>query len=243
MLYQPVCKRLLTILMLIFSSLMLTAQVNVGHFNDIGVNRGSDGVFVTSSFIVGYRINNNSFSTIVSTRPIGNNSSFITDYNIAYTRHMTIRDHPVDGSLFFLRNNNSRITFESNLGGIFDITTRYTVHKLGVGWRSYSYTRSAADEYSIDDNDVSLNDLRLYALLGAFIKPVGNRWNVGLILTNIDKVRVNNTILPSIVIRGEYEILPNLELYVEPCYNVAGLTTLCLANYGFFFRTGISWSI
>jgi hypothetical protein len=77
---------------------------------------------------------------------------------------------------------------------------------------------------------------------GYYLKKDDDLWNAGLSLTNIDHFYISQETNTILCLQGFYKPGSQVSLFAESWYKTSGAPNLAINYFGFFFRTGITWT-
>jgi len=222
---------------------LLQGQIGFDFFNDVGANNSSNGLYLKSGALSNFKIDKNRLELGLQNELFGPNENLFNAFRISYSRTLFVYDKAFETKVFYISNLFSGILFERNAGFVLEWKSNHIENALGLDFRRYGYTQKTADQYQIEQDHRFEDSWKLIYHLGGYIKPLENRWNIGLILSNIDHFTVANTTLPAITVRGQYLATPGVDLFFETWFKSTGLASISFNPYGLFMRTGISWKL
>ena len=85
---------------------------------------------------------------------------------------------------------------------------KHFTFKLGTEFRTYHITQKASEEYDIESNKNLHENWNIMYLAGYNLKPIDNKWNIGIAITNIDYFLINQDINPMLYLQGKYRVTP-----------------------------------
>jgi hypothetical protein len=222
----------------------LIAQPALLFYADAGENVVSQGLFLKSAIFGQFKYGKNMAESGFQIDLKSNNKSVFSGYRIDVSREIQIKDKPIELHAFFFRTPFSGILHETNWGPFLKIKRKHFEMAIGTNFRTYSFSRKAVKEYSINKNDAKIHEV--FNIIYAFsynLKPPDNPWNVGLTVTDIDYFSINQETNPMFNMHGFYKLSLPVRLYLEAWYKIAGASNLDVNYFGFYFRTGILWDI
>jgi hypothetical protein len=228
----------------IFSaSMSLEAQGQLSSFIDVGENNVSEGYYVKSSLVGNYQFGKTNISAGAQLNLKNAAESVFSGTYFKVSREIKIKTFPFDVEGLFLYTPFSKLIHESNLGLVAIVDRTHFTWKLGTNFRTYRIRNEAAETYDIESNRSLHENWNIMYLFGYRLKPIDNKWNVGISLTNIDYFLINQETNPMVYLKGSFEIKPKLKLYTEYWYKSAGSLNISANSFGAFIRAGIIWKI
>lgn len=219
------------------------AQLHLTAYLDGGSNNVSDGFYLKSSVIGGFRFGATRVEAGSSQNLVSNRSGFFSGFSASLSRELAIRrfDFEIQGLFMYIPF--SELVHESDLGMLVKTESDHFRFKLGTGFRTYRLTQKAVDDHNVLSDRYLRENLNILYLVGYNLKPPDSDWNIGLSLTNIDHFLISQESNPMVFIRAVYELSLPFTLYAESWYKGAGSLNISANHFGFFFRTGIIWRL
>lgn len=223
----------------------IRAQVQLESYFDVGSNNVSEGVFIKNIYRGNYQYQKYSIESGLQFDWFSNNPNTLTGVDIIGSREFLVNNFTFDAKGFFMLNRFSDIAHETNWG--VKLETKILDHfvcALGTNFKSYKINSNARDEYNIGKSNSTLNEnFNLLYLLSAYLKPHTHKWNIGVSITNIDYYIINQSTNPVFNLQGNYNVKPQLNLFMEAWYKQAGILNINANYFGYFFRGGVKWEI
>lgn len=221
----------------------LEAQIRLGAYIDAGDNNVSDGFYCKTALSGSYQLGRNRVEGGCQFDLKSNSTNFLTGTILNFTREFSVKDFDFEIQGLFMDNFFSELVHELDWGALAIIERKHFTCKLGTEFRTYHITRQASEDYDIESNKNLHENWNIMYLLGYNLKPIDNKWNVGISITNIDHYLINQEINPMFYLRGKYDISSPLTLFAESWYKSAGMLNISATYFGFFIRTGLIWEL
>jgi hypothetical protein len=172
------------------------------------------------------------------------NTVRISGVELAVSRDIKLKQFPATIKAFYLMNIVSEYFYESNAGLTLDLKGwNHLGLSVGNNLKTFTYTSLAMDEFQLSATNRRFTEyFNLIYDLTAYLKPIGNEWNLGISLTNIDQYVLNQSTNPMFILGSNFSIKPGLTMNVDIGYKRAGIMNISAHHFGYFVRTGISWS-
>ena len=241
--YLIVIKRVCFAIFCFISGINVMAQPRITAFTDLGQNNVSDGLFIKATGLAAYQFSKYRIETGFQLDIKSNNENVFTGINVNALREFSLGKFSFEMDGFFVWTPYSGILRETNLGLMLNHNRRHFAFTIGTNFRTYAFTNKAIDNYELNGNTKIHENWNLMYLIGYYIKPIDNPWNIGLNITNIDHFLINQETNPEFNLRAIYTVKPPIRLFVESWYKSAGSLNLYVNHFGFFFRSGIIWNI
>jgi len=236
-------KHIFLLLAIILVAESADAQLNAGAYLDAGKINISDNAVVKTALVADYQLGKVSIATGGQFELSGPSPNVFTGFYLQGGYEVSIKNFPFDVEGLFLLNPYSDIIHEWNLGVLLNAEQPHFTYRLGTNFRKYYITGDAQDEYEIEEGNSLYEKWNLIYLLGYTLKPRGHHWNVGITATNIDYFLINQETNPMIYLRGSYAISDPISVYLETWYKSAGTFNISSNTFGYFFRTGVIWTL
>lgn len=115
---------------------------------------------------------------------------------------------------------------------------------LGINRRIYRLSRKAGkNENTSGYESPIIEEWNLMYSVGFLLKPVENRWNLKLTVTDYDRFLIEQETNPMVSLRFDYKLSEPLSLYSELWYKSAGLLNIKVNYFGTSFRIGALWEL
>lgn len=238
-----ILKYFLFTIFIFLTSMSLEAQVQLSSFIDAGKNNVSEGYYVKSTLAGNYQFGKTNISAGVQLNLKNAVGSVFSGTYFKVSREIKIKTFPFDVEGLFLYSPFSNLIHETNLGLLAIVDRSHFTCKLGTNFRTYHIRDEAAEKYDIESNRSLHENWNIMYLFGYRLKPIENKWNVGISLTNIDYFLINQETNPMVYLKGCFEIKPKLKLYTEYWYKSAGSLNISANSFGAFIRAGIIWKV
>jgi hypothetical protein len=230
-------------LICILQGMDLSAQFRTSSFADLGQNVSSEGLFIKIADLTSYQLGKNKLEGGVQIDLLSNTYRFFSGFNFNFSREWSIKSFPIETRAFFILTPFSDILRESNWGILFGIYRDHFTIKIGTEFRTFAYNHHAENSYDVDKGTRIHENWNIMYSFSGYVKPIDNKWNIGLSLTNADHFIINQEINPFLNLRFDYKFNSTLQAYCETWYESAGALNLDVNYFGFFIRTGIIWDI
>ena len=145
---------------------------------------------------------------------------------------------------FIILTSPSDILLETDWGIRAIMSGSHFEMSLGSDFRSFRLRKQYLDDHDVSDKSVKFHEI--YNIIYSFsyqLRPRGSNWNIGLALTNTDHFMIYQETNPEICLSGLYNFSSRVGVFAQAWYKSAGVTNLVPNNFGFIFRTGITWKI
>ena len=231
------------LLILLLVPLLLPAQWEFSTHFDAGEHNASNGLYVRNGSSAAYEFGETKFTGRMQIDLKSSLPYVLTGVAFDISHAFRVGEFPLSASGFFMYNRFSELLFETAGGLLAHIERDHFHAKLGTGFRSFRLT-PAAIEITGEDSDPALSEnWNMVYSLGYQIKPADHPWNAGIALTNLDHFLMNQETNPMLYVHGNYEVIPDLDLFMEAWYKHAGVFNISANYFGFFFRTGVIWNL
>ncbi len=236
---------LISLLVVLTSFPRIKAQLTVNSFLELGETNISEGIYLTNGYRSLYQYQRFLIEAGIVTNLSDVDSVGISGVDLALSADVKLKSKPIRVRIFYLMNFVSEYLHESNTG--FTLEMREWKHlglRVGNNIKTYTYNRLATNEFGISQKDRRFSEyINLLYDVSAYLKPIGNEWNLGIACTNTDQYVFNHATNPMLIIRSSYELSPHLSLEMNIGYKRAGIMNISAHHFGYFLRTGINWSL
>ncbi len=221
----------------------LKAQGQITGYFDAGSVNTSEGLFIRTGVLGGYTYRKTTLSAGCLFDLKSPSAKFFTGSVLNLTQEFSIKKFPLEVQGLFMYNPFSNLVHEINWGLLVNIKRNHFAFRLGTSFRTYSLSKSAEEEYDLEDHEKVHENWNLVYFLQYQLKPEDHHWNIGIALTDIDHFMIRQETNPMVYLNGKYKLQEQLTLYAEAWYFSAGNFNLAANYFGFFFRTGLLWNI
>jgi hypothetical protein len=235
-------KKIPVTLVFILVSLTSAAQHEVTFYTDLGCNNASCGRYIKTAALSGYRTKKNSFEAGIQTDVI--EKIRVSGISLSASQVYWIKRIPLEIEGFISLTNPSELLIETDWGVKAIMSRNHFEMFLGTDFRSFRLTKQYPDNYETGGKSLKFHEV--YNIIYSFsyqLRPRGSNWNIGAALTNVDHFMIYQETNPEILLNGSYNFNSRISIYTQVWYKSAGVTNLVPNNYGFIFRTGITWKI
>jgi len=225
-------------IVLLVSELGLCAQPGLTLYNETGKNISSQNLIIKSAAFVNLSSGKTSLEAGLQFDHKSINNNSFTGFSVSTTRSFSIKGTPVSINGFFIQTRPTNILNETNWGALLSLRHNRFEMSIGTNFRTLAITNKAFPEF--DDSRIH----EVYNIMYSFsyyLKPVDEKWNSGLTLTNIDNFVINQETNPFMKLHTNWNIDSRFTLYAEACYKISGASNLEVNYFGFYLRTGITW--
>lgn len=239
-------KNNLLIFVLLFALLLpclLPAQWQFSVQADAGEHNASEGFYLRTSAAAEYCLAGTRLGAALQFELRGNVPKIWSGMNLSLNQELQIRDFPFELGAFFLYKPYSDLQYENNWGLLTQTNYRHFHFMLGNGFRAFRLTRQAIQDYPEGAGTVIRENWNLIYRIGYDLKSKDNPWNAGLAVTNMDRFLMNQETNPMLLLHGNMELVPGLDLFGEFWYKQAGVFNISANYFGFFFRMGALWEL
>jgi hypothetical protein len=220
----------------------LMAQSQVSAYTDLGWNNVSDGLFIKTAGLAQYQFGKYEAGAGIQIDLKSNNKNVLSGYNFYLSRNCMIKNFPLEVQSFFLLTPFSDILRETDWGFLLNIKLNHVTISAGTNFRTTSFTKNISS-YELDTKNKFREPWNLMYSFSYYLKPLDNPWNLNLSITDIDNFVISQESNPVINLRASCELSSRLNLFVESWHRSSGVFNLSKNNFGFYFRTGITWNI
>lgn len=220
------------------SGQLLNAQLNVKSYAEIGSNN-ANGLNLKSSLSGNYEYKEFILGFGSELDFLGTTEKFLSANKVNFSKKLTLEKSTYTINTFLLQNAFSDYVQEFNWG-VF--TERYWDHfalTIGTSFRIYHLNNP---DYEGTKANVYENWNLIYDL-HYMLKPLGNDWNAGIGIRNMDHFLINQETNPFVYLDGKYALNKKFELNGNITYKSAGLFNLSVNYFGFFTRFGLIWKL
>jgi hypothetical protein len=224
-----------------FASMELKAQPALSIYTDFGSSNVSRGTYQKAAALTCFNKGENTIEAGFQTEIRNQNNSGFSGFSMKASRKMMVKHLPVEIQGFYMWLNPAGMLVETNWGAQLMMRQKHMEMSAGTNFRTFSF-KSLSEEGGNQSHKLH----EVYNMMYSFtyyLKPSGEKWNIGLTLTNADHFMINQETNPLLNLCGSYRINSHAGLYIESWYKTAGLTNLVANNFGLFVRTGIVWNL
>jgi hypothetical protein len=218
------------------------AQPGITVFNDFGCNNVSCGCYFKTAALAGYMTEKNSIEAGIQADIIEN--ARFSGFTLNASQVYWINNLPVEIRGFYTLTSPSQILIETDWGIKAMVSRSHFEIFIGADFRSFRLRKQYLEDHDVSGKSLTFHEI--YNIIYSFsyqLRPRGSNWNIGLALTNADHFMIYQETNPEIYLSGLYNINRRVSLFAQAWYKSAGVTNLVPNNYGFIFRTGITWKI
>jgi len=223
-------------------SIITSAQPQVTFFTDFGGNNASPGLYFKTAALAGFRTKKNSIEAGIQTDII--DQARFSGFTLNASQVYWIKNLPVEIQGFYTLTCPSEILIENDWGIKAIMGRSHFEMFLGTDFRSFRLRKQFLDDHDVRRESLKFHEI--YNIIYSFsyqLRPRGSNWNIGLALTNADHFMIYQETNPELYLAGLYNLNTRVSVYAQAWYKSAGITNLVPNNYGFIFRTGITWKI
>ena len=212
--------------------------------SEIGKNNVSNGYFIKTASILEVALNKKNYISGGVQIDIKNDfDQKFTGSFIMYSRNFSIKKFHFGMDGFYMYNPFSKLFYETNWGIIFKTQRKHFIYKLGTSFRKYSISRKAINDNNIKGNTQISENWNIMYLLQYNLKPIRNKWNIGVSLTNIDYFIINQETNPVIYMQAKYKFNKPLTVFLEVWHKSAGSLNISVNHFGYLIRSKLLWNI
>jgi hypothetical protein len=229
-------------LLLLLVSLSLPAQPGITFFTDFGCNNASCGLYVKTGALAEYRTKKNRIEAGIQA-DITENARF-SGFCLNASQLYWIKNLSVEIQGFYTRLIPSEVLTENDWGIKAIMSRSHFEMSLGTDFRSFRLRKQFLNDHNVSGTRLKFHEV--YNIIYSFryqVRPRGSNWNIGIAITNEDHFMIYQETNPEICLNGLYNVNSRICVYAQAWYKSAGVTNLVPNNYGYIFRTGITWKI
>jgi len=153
-------------------------------------------------------------------------------------------EHALRPSLIVMNNYYNTTVNVRDLAILTDYEKTHFSYTLGLDFKTYSYNNKALVEYNIEAENRKLSEnWNLIWAIQYFLKPLGNKWNISLAITNIDDYLINQETNPFFKLSGYYDVNEKISLFGMFVYKNSGSFNLSSNHFGYQIKCGLRWKI
>lgn len=221
------------------------AQTEFQSMFDFGQNNVSYRPYLQNIYSGSYQRENYKIEAGLQFDWISRNPYTLSGIDIAGSGDFTIKNFPFTAKSYFLLNRFSPVLFETNWGIKGETKVlEHMVIELGLNFRSYQLKSWYKEEFGVDQSNRNLKEnFGLTYNLTANIKPHDHYWNLGFSVTNIDYFTINQSTNPVFNLKGHYDLNENWSFMLQAWYMQAGMLNIYAGYFGYFFRTGVKYTL
>jgi hypothetical protein len=219
------------------SAFRLPAYMELGH------NNISDGISLKTAFLPTYEFGKYSAQAGVRFDIVSNNENVLSGFSFMGSRSFMIRSFPLDVKGLFIRTGYSGVIHENKWGLLLNTSTKHFRFGLGTSFRTLALNKNEAADLNDTVNTSIHENWNMLYQFSYYIKPVGNKWNIDLSVTNIDYFNISQETNPILKLGALYNVSPPVTIFIDSGYQSAGIINMNIEYFGFFFKTGIIWNI
>lgn len=231
------------IIIIVLASSWAGAQPYVGLNLDFGDNNVSEGIYLKSGFHGSYNWEKYRSRGGFQLNLKSDNRSVFSGMYLIGARKFWINEFDFDANVLFVYAPFSELLQETNWGVYLSLERKHFRFKLGTGFRTYSFTNNAADNFDIDKDMKMHENWNLLYTISYYIMKPDTKWNLGFNITNLDNFVVYQETNPVYNIEALYKISAPITLYLQPWYQASGSFNLNVNYFGFFVRGGVIWNL
>lgn len=230
--------------MVLIPEMGVRAQFVLQSYLEVGETNVSEGIYLKNGYRGQYHYDRFLLEAGLLAELNRSNTVRISGVELAVSRDIKLKQFPTTIKAFYLMNIVSEYFYESNAGLTLDLKGwNHLGLSVGNNLKTFTYTSLAMDEFQLSATNRRFTEyFNLIYDLTAYLKPIGNEWNLGISLTNIDQYVLNQSTNPMFILGSNFSIKPGLTMNVDIGYKRAGIMNISAHHFGYFVRTGISWS-
>lgn len=208
----------------------------------IGENNISEGPFINTSLWADYQQNALTLETAVLLNVHQTQAAFPKAIMLRAAKDTVLSAFPFTLKANYLLLPAVKNLRESNINLIASKQLNYFTASLGFNFKTYTYTKEASENYSIEERRFHENWSLLYDLNYTYY-PTSKRWQLGVHLTNYDDFIYNQDMNPYFRLKSTYKIRDSLSAILEANYIKSGIFNSSSNSYAYYFKTGIKWHV
>lgn len=224
-----------------FAGLEAKAQFVLSIYTDFGSNNVSRGTYAKTAALTCYTTGKNTIEAGFQTEIKNRNNSGFSGFSMKASSTIMIKHLPLEIQGFYIWLNPVGMLVETNWGAQLVMRQKQLEMSIGTNFRSFSLKR--INEEELNQNKRIHEIYNMMYSLSYYLKPTGEKWNIGVTLTNVDHFMINQETNPLLNLCGLYKISSHAGIYIQSWYKTAGLTNLVPNKFGLFLRTGIVWNL
>ncbi|MDD3741500.1 MAG: hypothetical protein PHH30_09680 [Bacteroidales bacterium] len=220
------------------------AQFKIEVFTGIAVNPVDRPCLISAGLSPGYEYKNFSMDYAMDFNINHRDNKAINAFatNLAYK--INVKNNPLKFSLFYCNKPVSHMLIIHNTGLKINYSLKKWEFILGNNFNIYRFTDNAVEIYGIDDNQYLIEAANIMYSVKYFFMQNANPWNVYFNLTNFEKFIIEQETNPMFNLGFIWQKNNNYpEIYVDYCYQSAGLNNIRVNYFGWILRIGAKWEI
>jgi hypothetical protein len=220
-----------------------SASFRLPAYIELGQNNISDGIFLKTAFMPTYEFGKYTAQAGIRFDIVSNNENVISGLSLMGSRSFMIKNFPLDVKGLYIRTAYSGVIHENKWGVLFNTRTEHFTFGLGTSFRTLALNKEEAKTLNDSINTSIHENWNMLYQFSYFIKPIGNKWNINLSITNIDYFNLSQETNPIFKVGTIYNLSPPLTFFIDSGYQSAGILNMNIEYFGFFFKTGIIWNL
>lgn len=240
MLKTPPIKTIIIVFM-ILTVRMTMGQMRLENAWTVGDNNVSSGAYLRTALGGYYMLDNYSFDSHIQIDIINPQQRVLSGFLLAGSRDSIFQKFPINISAQYLLNPFSETLRESNFSFIASKSTKGFSYALGINFKTFAFTKQAAEDYNIEERRYHENWGLLYSL-GYTYRPKQYDWDISLVFTNWDTFLINQDMNPYLRLIGQYHF-DKIKLFTEANYIKSGVFNGSSNYFGYYINTGIIWYV
>jgi hypothetical protein len=221
----------------------LEASFRLPAYFEIGDNNISDGIFLKTAVMPTYEFGKYTAQAGVRFDLVSNNENVLSGFSLMASRDFMIRNFPLDLKGIFIRTGYSGVIHENKWGLLLNTGTKHFRFGLGTSFRTLALNKEEAGNLNDSLNTKIHENWNMIYQFSYYIKPIGNKWNIDVSVTNIDYFNLSQETNPIFKLGAIYNVSPPVTFFIDSGYQSAGIINMNTDYFGFFIKTGIIWNI
>jgi hypothetical protein len=221
----------------------ITSAFRLPVYLEIGQNNITDGIFLKSALLPTYEFGKYTAQAGIRFDIVSNNENVLSGLSLMGSRSFMIRSFPLDVKGLFIRTAYSGVIHENKWGVFLNTQTKHFRIGLGTNFRTLALNNEEAKSLNDSINTSVHENWNMLYKFSYYIKPIGNKWNIYLSVTNIDYFNISQETNPIFKIGALYDLSMPVTFFIDSSYQSAGILNMNIEYFGFFIKTGIIWNL
>jgi hypothetical protein len=221
----------------------ITSAFRLPAYLELGQSNISDGIFLKSALLPTYEFGKYTAQAGIRFDIVSNNENVMSGLSLMGSRIFMIRSFPLDVKGLFIRTAYSGVIHENKWGLLLNSQTKHFRIGLGTNFRTLALNNEEAKSLNDSINTSVHENWNMLYKFSYYIKPIGNKWNIYLSVTNIDYFNISQETNPIFKIGALYDLSLPVTFFIDSSYQSAGILNMNIEYFGFFIKTGIIWNL
>ncbi len=219
------------------------AQVSLITFFEAGDNAVFNTGYSGYYFSPGYTYKNFNLETAISWSFSAYKETRLDGYSVHGSYSFNVFRIPLTATGFYLRKSLSTELRSGNWGFLMEYETLHFNIVLGNNYRNYRFKNNYLPGDGLQADDLRIVEpWNLVYSITYCLNTKEKEWNVGITLTDTDHHLIEQETNPLVNLKGSYRLKHNIEPFIIIGYKSAGFFNIKVNYFGYYFKTGLSWS-